>query len=67
MDIPVSGHPHLSRRRGAIVNKDRDNFNQFISARDAKLTQDARLENLESKMDNIMTLLGQLLEKKNAS
>ena len=63
--IPVEGHHGLERDRhsGAIVNTDREAYNNFIRRANAKKANAERLNRLEKDMSEIKDLIRQLIEK----
>jgi len=63
--IPVQGHKHLHRdeKSGAIVNNDSQGYSQYIAMRDKKITEEQELKKLRSDIDEIKTLLKEVLNK----
>ncbi len=69
MMIPVKGHPHLYRDEmsGAIVNLDNVSYNNYIENRNSKetqrLTQKAEIEQLKNDVNEIKSLLLELINE----
>ena len=63
--IKVQGHKHLHRdeKSGAIVNNDSQGYSQYIAMRDKKITEEQELKRLRSDIDEIKTLLKEVLNK----
>lgn len=70
--IPVNDHPHLRRDpiTGAILDVDADAFNRYQTQRQERAAAKARLSQLEERINNfesdlsdIKSLLTRLLEK----
>ena len=63
--IPVQGHKHLYRdeNSGAIVNNDSQGYSQYIAMRNKKITEEQELKRLRSDIDEIKTLLKEVLNK----
>jgi len=67
--IPVKGHPHLYRDEmsGAIVNLDNVSYNNYIENRNSRetqrLVQRAEIEKLKSDVDEIKSLLLELINE----
>ncbi len=67
--IPVKGHPHLYRDEmsGAIVNLDNVSYNNYIENRNSKetqrLTQKAEIEQLKNDVNEIKSLLLELINE----
>lgn len=67
--IPVKGHPHLYRDEmsGAIVNLDNVSYNNYIENRNSKetqrLAQKAEIEQLKSDVNEIKSLLLELINE----
>lgn len=62
-DIKVEGHPELVRRRGAIVNVDRDSFLEFVSRRQKALEQQQEVSSLKQEVADLKGMLAEILEK----
>jgi len=63
--IPVQGHKHLYRdeKSGAIVNNDSQGYSQYIAMRDKKKHEELELKRLRSDIDEIKSLLKEVLNK----
>lgn len=67
--IPVKGYPHLYRdeNSGAIVNFDSVSYNNYIENRNTKetqrLTQKAEIEKLKNDVNEIKSLLLELINE----
>lgn len=63
--IPVEGQPHLykDRQSGALINMDFDAFDNARKKQAVRLREKKRLDNLESEISDIKSLLQQILEK----
>ena len=63
--IPVQGHKHLYRdeNSGAIVNNDSQSYSQYIAMRNKKKHEELELKRLRSDIDEIKTLLKEVLNK----
>ena len=64
--IPVEGHKNLFRdpETGAILNYDTNSYNQHISKRNRKLDEKAELDEMKKDIDEIKSLLKQLVNHK---
>ena len=63
--IRVEGHKNLYRdeKSGAIINNDRAGYTQYKKIRSAKLTQKSEIESLRAELDEIKSLLAELINK----
>ena len=63
--IPVQGHKHLHRdeKSGAIVNNDSQGYSQYIAMRDKRKHEENELKRLRSDIDEIKSLLKEILNK----
>lgn len=70
--IPVTDHPHLRRdaQTGAIVDVDTGAYERYVTQRQERAAQRARLSQLEDRINNfesdlsdIKSLLTRLLER----
>ena len=63
--IRVDGHKHLYRdeKSGAIINNDSTGYTQYKKIRSAKLTQKSEIESLRAELDEIKSLLAELINK----
>jgi len=63
--IPVQGHKHLHRdeKSGAIVNNDSQGYSQYIAMRDKRNHEENELKRLRSDIDEIKSLLKEVLNK----
>lgn len=61
--IPVEGHPNLYRdeRSGAIINCDNMAYNQYMINMHNRKKQQLEIENLKKDVDEIKSLLKELL------
>lgn len=61
--IPVKDHPNLFRdeESGAIINSDMSEYTQYIKMRDNKKSQKEELDKIKSDIEEIKTLLKQLV------
>ena len=64
--IPVEGHKHLYRdeKSGAIINYDKRSYIQYVNARNKNKSQEDELKRLRSDIDEIKSLLKEVLEKR---
>ena len=64
--IPVKGHKNLFRdpNTGAILDFDNNAYNQHISQRNRKLDEKAELDEMKKDIDEIKSLLQQLVNHK---
>lgn len=62
IEIKVEDHPNLVRRRGAIVNKDIEGYQRFMSARQAIQERDSKINGLEARMARMEALLEQVVK-----
>jgi hypothetical protein len=63
--IRVEGHPNLYRdeRSGAIINCDSVAYNQYVNSLNARDSQKREIDNIKNDVNEIKSLLKQLLEK----
>jgi hypothetical protein len=63
--IRVEGHKNLYRdeKSGAIINHDSNGYSQYKKIRSAKLTQKSEIESLRAELDEIKSLLAELINK----
>lgn len=60
--IPVEDNPGLFRdeQSGAIINKNRSDFDIYVSSRKKMRTKAQRIETLETKVDNLTNDIGDI-------
>ena len=60
--IPVKDNPGLFRDEasGAIINKNRSDFDIYVSSRKKMRTKAERIETLETKVDNLTNDIGDI-------
>jgi hypothetical protein len=65
MRIPVEGHPNLYRdsKTNAIINTDKTAYNNYLKSLSSKEKEKKEIEDMKNELDEIKTLLYQLLEK----
>jgi hypothetical protein len=63
--IRVEGHPNLYRdeRSGAIINCDSVAYNQYVNSLNVRDSQKKEIDNIKNDINEIKSLLKQLLEK----
>ena len=63
--IPVKGHKHLFRdeRSGAIVNTDTQGYLQYKKLQERKNNQESELQRLRNEVDELKSLLTELIRK----
>ena len=63
--IPVEGHKHLYRdeKSGAIVNCDNTGYNMYMKSKHKKRSQQNRIDEMRKEIDELKSLLGQLVKK----
>ena len=61
--IPVKGHPNLYRdeKSGAIINYDSQSYNQYVISSTNRESQKRDLEQMKSDIDEIKTLLKEII------
>tara|TARA_B100001996_G_scaffold166597_1_gene126995 strand:+ start:90 stop:281 length:192 start_codon:yes stop_codon:yes gene_type:complete len=60
--IPVEGHKNLFREKsGAIVNTDTQGYSQYIKMKNIKNDEKHQLDELKKEMDEIKSLLKEVL------
>ena len=64
--IPVEGHKNLFRDEdsGAIVNHDNQGYRQYLQLKNKKLTEEEEIKRLRSDIDEIKSLLHEVLNKR---
>tara|TARA_B100001113_G_scaffold95469_2_gene76481 strand:+ start:3544 stop:3744 length:201 start_codon:yes stop_codon:yes gene_type:complete len=64
--IQVEGHKHLYRdeKSGAIINRDMQGYSQYVAMRNKKQTDEEELKRLRSDIDEIKSLLYEVLNKR---
>ena len=64
--IPVEGHKNLFRDEdsGAIINHDNQAYRQYLQLRNKKLTEEEEIKRLRSDIDEIKSLLHEVLNKR---
>ena len=65
MMIPVDGHKHLYRdeKSGAIVSTDSQGYLQYKKMQQSKKNQENEIQKLRSDVDEIKSLLRELINK----
>ena len=60
--IPVEDNPGLFRdeQSGAIINKNRSDFDIYVSSRKKMRTKAERIDTLETKVDNLTNDIGDI-------
>jgi len=60
--IPVEDHPGLFRDEvsGAIINKNRSDFDIYVSSRKKMRSKSERINDLETKVDNLTNDIGDI-------
>ena len=60
--IPVEDNPGLFRdeQSGAIINKNRSDFDIYVSSRKKMRTKAERINDLEAKVDNLTNDIGDI-------
>jgi hypothetical protein len=63
--IRVEGHPNLYRDEGsgAIINCDSVAYNQYVNSLSVRDSQKREIDNIKNDINEIKSLLKQLLEK----
>lgn len=63
--IKVEGYPDLVRdpSNGAIINTDKNAYENYIKSKERKLKEMERIENLEKDMSEIKMLMNKILDK----
>ena len=64
--IPVEGHKNLFRdpETGAIIDQDNTAYSQYLVKKNRKLDQKAELDEMKKDIDEIKSLLQQLVNHK---
>lgn len=62
MKIPVEGSPHLYRDEGtnAIINTNKNEYENYISIRENKLKELKRISKLESELRSVKEDIGEI-------
>ena len=62
--IPVEGHKNLYREEsGAIINTDKNGYDNYMKAKNKKLNERREIEDLRSEIDELKNQLRQLLDR----
>ena len=63
--IPVEGHKNLYRdeKSGAIINCDIMGYNLYKKSKHKKQSQQSRINEMQKEIDELKSLLSQLVEK----
>lgn len=63
--IPVKGHKHLFRdeRSGAIINTDTQGYLQYKKLQERKNNQESEIQRLRNEVDELKSLLTELIRK----
>ena len=64
--LRVEGHTNLYRDEdsGAIINHDNQGYRQYLQLRNKKLTEEEEIKRLRSDIDEIKSLLYEVLNKR---
>tara|TARA_B100000902_G_C26770477_1_gene650141 strand:- start:125 stop:325 length:201 start_codon:yes stop_codon:yes gene_type:complete len=64
--LSVEGHKHLYRdeKSGAIVNYDTQGYQQYLQLKNKKLNEQEEIKRLRSDIDEIKSLLHEVLNKR---
>ena len=64
--IPVEGNKNLFRdeNTGAIVNMDNHGYFNYVNSRNRKLSEKKELDNMKKDIDEIKSLLHELVNRK---
>ena len=64
--LRVEGHTNLYRDEdsGAIINHDNQGYRQYLQLRNKKLTEEEEIKRLRSDIDEIKSLLHEVLNKR---
>ena len=64
--IPVEGHKNLYRDEdsGAIINHDNQGYRQYLQLKNKKLTEEEEIKRLRTDIDEIKSLLHEVLNKR---
>tara|TARA_B100000965_G_C18969100_1_gene488906 strand:+ start:60 stop:260 length:201 start_codon:yes stop_codon:yes gene_type:complete len=64
--IPVEGNKNLFRdeNTGAIVNMDSQGYFNYVNSRNRKLSEKKELDNMKKDIDEIKSLLHELVNRK---
>tara|TARA_B100002019_G_scaffold91281_1_gene78728 strand:+ start:2373 stop:2588 length:216 start_codon:yes stop_codon:yes gene_type:complete len=65
MKIPVKGYPNLYRddKTGAIINCDSTGYDQYMIAKNKKISQRKEIEDLKHDVSEIKSILQELLNE----
>ena len=63
--IPVKGHKHLFRdeKSGAIINTDTQGYLQYKKLQERKNNQESEIQRLRNEVDELKSLLTELIRK----
>ena len=63
--IPVEGHKNLYRdeKSGAIINCDITGYNMYKKSKHKKQSHQSRINEMQKEIDELKSLLSQLVEK----
>lgn len=63
--IPVEGHKHLYRdnKSGAIINCDLTGYNMYLKSKSKKQSQQDRIDEMRDEIDQLKSLLSELVKK----
>ena len=62
--IPVEGHKNLYREEsGAIINTDKNGYDNYMKAKNKKLNEKREIEDLRNEIDELKNQLRQLLDR----
>lgn len=69
MMIPVEGHPNLFRdaQTGAIINCDENAYSQYVNSVLNRQNQKQEIEHLKNEVDELKTLLKELINESRRS
>ena len=64
--IPVEGHKHLYRdeKTGAIINYDMQGYREYKNLKNKKISEEQEIKRLRSDIDEIKSLLYEVLNKR---
>tara|TARA_R100000234_G_C4865950_1_gene121200 strand:+ start:342 stop:542 length:201 start_codon:yes stop_codon:yes gene_type:complete len=64
--IPVEGHKHLYRdeKTGAIINYDMQGYREYKNLKNKKISEEQEIKRLRSDIDEIKSLLHEVLNKR---
>lgn len=63
--LKIIDNPGLikDKESNAVISVDKDSFNEYIKIKNKKLIESNRIDNLETKVENMNILLKKLCEK----